>query len=530
MPRDRHHWEERTSSHWEPGPGNGRSYSDAYSWRHYAPPTELPPRRSFNYWRDEAVAPTSYYPQRPYERDEQWHDNGRSWHAESSYSRGQRNFRPARDWDDREPRRDRSPPYRNPSCQYYSTNTAPPHIPRPRNPIESIPPLPKPTPPDPPRKASPPPTKSSQRSKPSPGYLSVSQAPSEPLQDPGTSRKLLVLDLNGTLLIRSARSRVASGPQLRPVQPRPYMQSFQQYLFCLETKAWLDTMVWSSAQPHSVNDMVDKVFGATKNELKAVWNRKSLGLSEAEYHQKTATMKDLTKPWDLLASALSPEKFKGHSAVPSQSQAIHSAFTTLLLDDSPHKAALQPYNHVCIPEYDRMRRQHDLRSLLSTKEPKGSEKAQRKNQVEIGIHSTDEMVPVLSPRGALSEIAKKEPYDATLLAVIGILDAVKLQNNVAGWIRKGGLWAAQERREGLGTLDVKHHSVVKAEDGKTASNTVVPTGNDTSSTSDPIMTPEQAHAQRKMWFDDSSVVTYWVARGRRTLMELGIQVVHGVTG
>lgn len=44
-------------------------------------------------------------------------------------------------------------------------------------------------------------------------------------------------------------------------------------------------MVWSSAQPHSVDDMVDKVFGVTKNELKAVWNRKSLGLSEAEYRE-----------------------------------------------------------------------------------------------------------------------------------------------------------------------------------------------------------------------------------------------------
>ena len=283
MPRDRRRWDEPTSSHWEPG--YGRSYSDEHSWRHYAPPTELLPRSSFNYWRDEAVAPNSYYPQHSYGRDEQWHDNGRSWHTESSYSRERHNLRPARDWDGRQPRRD-SPSHRNPSRQSYSANApVPPHIPRPtfraRSPIESIPPLPKPVLPDPPRKASPPPKKL----KPSPGYLSLSQAPSDPLHDPGTSRKLLVLDLNGTLLIRSARSRFSSGPQLRPVQPRPYMQSFRQYLFCLETKAWLDTMVWSSAQPHSVDDMVNKVFGATKNELKAVWNRKSLGLSEAEFRE-----------------------------------------------------------------------------------------------------------------------------------------------------------------------------------------------------------------------------------------------------
>ncbi|KAH0835735.1 hypothetical protein J3R83DRAFT_9560 [Lanmaoa asiatica] len=279
--------------------------------------------------------------------------------------------------------------------------------------------------------------------------------------------------------------------------------------------------------------MVDKVFGATKSELKAVWNRKSLGLSEAEYHRKTVTTKDLTKPWDLLAPTLNPEKLKGCSAVPSQSQTIHSAFTTLLLDDSPHKAVLQPYNHVCIPEYDSTRRQHDLRSLLASRESKESKqnkKAKRKNQGETAAHSADKMVAVLSPGGALSELAEKEPYDVTLLAVIGILDGVKLESNVAGWIRKGGLWATQERWEEAGALDLKHRGVVKAEAGKTVSNTVVRTGNDASSTSDPAVTPAQAHLQTKIWFDDSSVVAYWVARGRRALMELSIQVTHGVTG
>lgn len=165
-------------------------------------------------------------------------------------------------------------------------------------------------------------------------------------------------------------------------------------------------------------------------------------------------------------------------------------------------------------------------------EPKGgkqNKKAKQENQVKAAAHSTDQTVPGLSPRGALPESAEKEPYDASLLAFIGVLDTVKLQSNVAGWIRKGGLWATQERGE-VGALGVKHYSVIKAEDGKTVLNTVVPTGNDTSSISDPAVTPERAQLQTKMWFDDSSVMAYWVARGRRALMELGIQVVHGVTG
>lgn len=299
MSRDRRRWEGPTSSHWEPG--YGRS-CDEYSWRHYSPPTEPLPRRSFNYWRDEAVAPTSSYPQRSSGRQNsngQWRDDSRSWHTESSYSRRQRDSGPARYMDDLAPRRDRSPPHRNPPRQHHSTHTPPPYIPRPtfraRSPVESTPSFPGPVSPALPRKTSAPPIKSSQPRKPSPEYLALSQEPSEVLQDPRANRKLLVLDLNGTLLIRSPRSRASSRPQLRPVQPRPYMQSFRQYLFCLETKAWLATMVWSSAQPHSVDDMVDKVFGATKNELKAVWNRKSLGLSEAEYRESPCLIKSLVE-------------------------------------------------------------------------------------------------------------------------------------------------------------------------------------------------------------------------------------------
>ena len=41
-------------------------------------------------------------------------------------------------------------------------------------------------------------------------------------------------------------------------------------------------------------------------------------------------------------------------------QHLHSAQTTLLLDDSPLKAQLQSYNHVCIREYGAELRARDL--------------------------------------------------------------------------------------------------------------------------------------------------------------------------
>lgn len=137
------------------------------------------------------------------------------------------------------------------------------------------------------REVTPPPAPS-----PSPEYLALVSDPPSVLSDPSESRKLLVLDLNGTLVFRSPhnsrpkyRPQDRGVPRLRPTFPRPYMRAFREYVFASETKAWLDVMVWSSAQPHSVADMVDKCFGEHKRELVAVWARDTLGLSNDHYRE-----------------------------------------------------------------------------------------------------------------------------------------------------------------------------------------------------------------------------------------------------
>lgn len=135
--------------------------------------------------------------------------------------------------------------------------------------------------------------------KPSDEYLAIaSQSPSKLPDSPESSRKLLIMDLNGTLLHRAAvprrkdfppmdnRPRDSGGrplPRLRPVHPRPYMPAFRDFLFAPETKQWLDSMIWSSAQPHSVNDMVGKTFGQSQNELLTIWARDTLGLTDEHY-------------------------------------------------------------------------------------------------------------------------------------------------------------------------------------------------------------------------------------------------------
>lgn len=59
-------------------------------------------------------------------------------------------------------------------------------------------------------------------------------------------------------------------------------------------------------------------------------------------------------------------------------------------------------------------------------------------------------------------------YESTLLAVIGILDTLKYESNVAGWIRAGGLWGAKAlapRAEttGMGMLTGEERAVSPAD-------------------------------------------------------------------
>ncbi|KAF9814261.1 hypothetical protein IEO21_05200 [Rhodonia placenta] len=376
---------------------------------------------------------------------------------------------------------------------------------------------------------------------PSPRYLSLAEEPSATLSDPSSSRKLLILDLNGTLVFRSphaSKAKTRGGfnrdhelPRLRPVHPRPYMPAFRSYLFAPQTKAWLDVMIWSSAQPHSVSSMVDRCFGHWKNELLAIWARDTLGLTEDNYRRKVQTVKDLSKPWQNTPQA-------------------HSALTTILLDDSPLKAVLQPYNHICIGEYSAERRAQDLASLEQEREWElfvaaraqvkadesgdrvelNSRKRQRKSKRQKKLETLAHDAGVTEP---------EHQYDETLLAVVGVLDAVKQQRNVAAWIRSGGLWhptvepvpAITNVRDAVsgpseGVLEDAGDVVANpGNDAVTTVETSVPELNPPSHVKDASVTTIPSDS---MWFEDVKTVAYWAERGRRALEGLGIPVEHGI--
>ncbi|KAH7868202.1 uncharacterized protein C8R40DRAFT_1062647 [Lentinula edodes] len=304
-----------------------------------------------------------------------------------------------------------------------------------------------------------------------PIYTAISSAPSSLISHPASHRKLLVLDLNGTLLFRPKRytkpAHDAHGSvRLRVIHPRPYITSFREYLFHPQTKIWLDTMVWSSAQPPSVKDMVQRCFGDRPGELKAVWARDTLDLDPIAYHKKSITIKDLNKLWKAFSS--------------------HSAKTTLLVDDSTQKARLQPWNHIFVKEYGHSERQSDLSHLWGSSHPD----KKKQDDVVPGVSDLFDNL-TLSPsmlKTSLAPPPSSDAFDSILLAVIGILDAVKYQDNVSGWLKSGGI-------------------VLCGAEG---------------------MTGGGGGIIGDRWFDTVHIVNWWANKGRAALAELNIDEVAGL--
>jgi hypothetical protein len=302
---------------------------------------------------------------------------------------------------------------------------------------------------------------------------------------------------------------------------RPYLTALRAYLFAPQTRAWLDVMVWSSAQPHSVEDMVLHALGDDRERLIALWARDTLGLPEDHYHRKVQTIKDLEKPW----AALTPQQPRPASrtlarfAVAPKHQSSsskspgHSAATTLLLDDSHAKAALQPYNHLCVPEYTREQRNTDLAVLQL---PQHAEQQHSTSPQEEGSAPATDAHAASSPHVPTENVRKRKrkkaqrqqptapvlptaadgspaTLDETLLAVIGILHAARLQSSIAGWLRAGALFLPPSERSGGG-------------------------GGDGGS----------GGSDAKPWFDDPALVRAWASRGREAMQELDLKVEHGV--
>jgi hypothetical protein len=215
---------------------------------------------------------------------------------------------------------------------------------------------------------------------------------------------------------------------------------------------------------------------------------------------------------------------------------MHSAKTTILLDDSVLKAQLQPWNHLCIPEYVSRMRANDLETL---KYPSATVQTRvQACAVSVKIPSS---IPTSSsaakPFTSLDEISLesvslevKHPFvvpkfDETLLAVIGILDELKDELDVGKWIRTGGLCVYEPSPLGS--------TIGSSVDSKD-------TENQPSQESNPLSLQDIAKAMTSvddalgkqstpsMWFERETVVDNWASKGRKALRELNIEVIPGI--
>ncbi|KAL1601620.1 hypothetical protein SLS60_006535 [Paraconiothyrium brasiliense] len=147
------------------------------------------------------------------------------------------------------------------------------------------------------------------------------------------SRKLVVLDLNGTLLYRPN-----SRNQPRKMIARPFLMQFLAYLF--DNFA---VMVWSSAKPDNVKVLVEIGLVEYRHRLIACWARDTLGLEPKHYSLNVQCYKNLHTIW---ASNDIQRHMPGH-----ESGARFDQRNTILIDDSSLKAAAQPHNLLEIPEF-----------------------------------------------------------------------------------------------------------------------------------------------------------------------------------
>ncbi|KAF2676232.1 HAD-like protein [Lentithecium fluviatile CBS 122367] len=158
--------------------------------------------------------------------------------------------------------------------------------------------------------------------------------------------KLVILDLNGTLLHRPNARK-----QPWKMIGRPMLPEFLQYLF--DNFA---VMIWSSAKPENVKILVETGLGAYNSQLIATWARNTLGLAPQHYSMNVQCYKDLARVWasdEVQCNMIGYEEGKRFDQR-----------NTILIDDSKLKAAAQPFNLLEIPEFTGATDEHNVEDVL----------------------------------------------------------------------------------------------------------------------------------------------------------------------
>jgi hypothetical protein len=179
-----------------------------------------------------------------------------------------------------------------------------------------------------------------ERPEPSPRYLELARA--EPCRLYHPKKLLIVLDLNGTLIVRADDSNIPT--------PRPHV--FQFLAYCLKHHC---VAIWSSARRKNVEKMMTYLFTRNQiSQLVAVWSREDSRLGEF-FDRKIQVYKQLHWLW----SNLEVQNSARRSQIPELPSTEQSALVTgawdqintVLVDGSLEKADSEPYNLVQVEEF-----------------------------------------------------------------------------------------------------------------------------------------------------------------------------------
>lgn len=199
--------------------------------------------------------------------------------------------------------------------------------------------------------------------------------------------------------------------------------------------------------------------------------------------QHVQTVKDLR---DLQAAIAQPYEIPAESDIHYRHYMFDER-NTILLDDSTAKAVHQPWNHICLPEYDHA--EHRASQVWALRHQG------RVSPGESGSGSGIDVDIIERKKSAKGKQAGE--LDEYLLCVIGILEELKSADNVPAWIRGGGLTRLPS--------------------------SVAPS--DSAETSDaPTIESLPSHRTFRHWYAIPAVVAYWRDRGVQALQRKGIKV------
>lgn len=152
-------------------------------------------------------------------------------------------------------------------------------------------------------------------------------------------KKLLILDVNGLLadIVHPPPKECKADTNIlrRAIFKRPFCNDFLK--FCFER---FDVGIWSSRTKKIIDRVVDYLLGDMKNKLLFCWDLShctGTGVKTLENRHKELVFKELRKLWEKHDANLPWEK------------GDYNESNTILLDDSPYKALLNPKHTAIFP-------------------------------------------------------------------------------------------------------------------------------------------------------------------------------------